>query len=243
MKKLTGKTNYFHPYLLLLFAVIKIALVNCDSSRIRWSGYDWNVKIGYRKPGPNFFSDLPFVHDNRLFLIASKSPNGSWMTSEIYSRKSFGYGTYRFNVSTDLSSFDPNVVLGLFTWDRDPAFANREIDIEIAKWNNPKMTTNGQYAIQPVSTVGNLRRFNRLPGNSPSTEQFIWTPEKIRFSSFRGNELLSQWTYKGNGVPKKGREKVHINLWLSKGKPPLDRRPVIIVIDSFEFTPLRRFTS
>lgn len=233
-------TNSVLFYLLSVFTLL--TCINCDSSRIRWSGLDWTVKLGYRKPGPNFFSDLPFVHDNKLFLIASRSPNGSWMTSEIYSRKSFGYGTYRFNVSTDLSNFDANVVLGLFTWDRDPAYANREIDIEIAKWNNPKTTTNGQYAIQPVSVAGNLRRFNRQSGNWPSTEQFIWAQDRIRFSSFKGNKLLSQWTYKGKGIPRKGREKVHINLWLSKGKPPADRKPVIIVLDSFEFVPLRRST-
>ena len=37
---------------------------------------------------------------------------------------------------------NPNVVLGLFTWSDDPAYDNREIDIEFSRWNNALDSSN-----------------------------------------------------------------------------------------------------
>lgn len=66
--------------------------------------------------------------------------------------KGFGYGLYSWTIETDVSSFDPSVVVGLYTWDNtdtEKLEYNREIDIEFSKWNNPKDTTNAQFVVQP----------------------------------------------------------------------------------------------
>lgn len=55
-------------------------------------------------------------------------------------------------METDVSNFDPSVVVGLYTWDQSDtthADYNREIDIEFSKWNNPKDKTNAQFVVQP----------------------------------------------------------------------------------------------
>ena len=59
---------------------------------------------------------------------------GKWVCAEVVLQQTLGYGTYRFYLDSPVDSLDPNVVLGLFTWNDDPAFNNRELDIEFARW-------------------------------------------------------------------------------------------------------------
>src|SRR5258708_3441244 len=107
--------------------------------RLRFSGYDWTVKSsdGRVGPGPNYFSDS---NDNvlvdaqgRLHLLITQ-PNGRWYCAEVISIRSFGYGTYRFYLDTNLDNLDPQIVLGMFTWNDAPAYNHREIDIEVSRW-------------------------------------------------------------------------------------------------------------
>jgi hypothetical protein len=69
--------------------------------------------------------------------------------------RSLGYGTYTF-VVRETAGIDPNAVLGLFLWD-PVAFRihNRELDIEISRWGDPK-NSNSQFVVQPYSRPGNL---------------------------------------------------------------------------------------
>ncbi|XP_074600596.1 uncharacterized protein LOC141854710 [Brevipalpus obovatus] len=224
--------------LAIIYLITYLPVIHCDHSRITFSGYDWIVKIGYRMPGPNHFADIPFVYDGKLFLIASRSNNGSWITSEVFSTRKFGYGTYRFNVSSELGNLHPNVVLGLFTWDWGSDYAHREIDVEFAKWGQKGISTNAQYVVQPHQRKSNLKRFYRKVGLRPTIEQFTWSPEKISFASLHDDRIISSWVYKGPNVPKKGNESVHMNVWLWKGRGPSDNKPIVIVINSFEFIPL-----
>jgi hypothetical protein len=60
-----------------------------------------------------------------------------WSCAEVISTRSFGYGTYRFDLDSHIDCLDPQVVLGLFTWNDDPSYNHREIDIEVARWGDP----------------------------------------------------------------------------------------------------------
>jgi hypothetical protein len=50
-----------------------------------------------------------------------------------------------------VDKLDPNMVLGLFTYDSDPAFNNREIDIEASRLGNAADPTNAQFVVQPYT--------------------------------------------------------------------------------------------
>ncbi|MEX0324413.1 MAG: glycoside hydrolase family 16 protein [Puniceicoccaceae bacterium] len=216
-----------------------------------FSGYDWDVKtsgsFGFG-PGPNVFSDDPenvWVDEEGKLHLKITYRDGVWNCAEVVSFRSFGYGTYRFYVESALDELDANVVLGLFTWSDDPAYAYREIDVEIAKWSNPSDPTNAQFVVQPWNNPGNLARWTIPPGAAPTTHSFDWEASEIRFESHNGEvqlpitepPVISQWNYMGNDIPVPGDEQVRMNLWLVNGLPPTDGQEVEIVISRFAFIP------
>ena len=133
---------------------------------------------------------------------------------------------------------NPNVVLGLFTWSDDPAYDNREIDIEFSRWNNALGSSNTQYTVQPYTNSSNVMRWALQPGYSASSHSWRWTSRSIAFLSSAFGNSLAQWSYtRRNGVPKPGGETPRINLWLSRGAPPSNGLPVEVIISKFEFVP------
>ena len=47
----------------------------------------------------------------------------------------------------------------------------------------------------------------------------------------------ARWTYTGSDVPPPPAN-AHINLWLDGGAPPMNGKPVEIVVTRFTFTPM-----
>jgi hypothetical protein len=216
---------------------------------VRFAGYDWTVKTSGRRlvgPGPNYFSDAPehvWVDGyGRLHLRIARI-GGRWTAAEIVSTASFGYGTYRFFVDSPIDTLPPSVVLGLFTWDDEPDFAHREIDIEFSRWSNAASTVNAQYAVQPYELPDHLRSFVQPP-LAPSTHAFTWRADAIFFQSLAGSlatpvlpsDVIHEWTYAGP-VPPAGGEHARLNLWLFQGVPPADGQPVEVIVADFEFAP------
>jgi len=208
-------------------------------STISFSGETWTVKDHNRKigPGPNFFSASNVSVDQlgRLHLRINRSGR-KWTTAEVIMQGSPGYGTYTWVIETPMG-LDPNVVLGLFTWNDDPAYAHREIDIEFAKWGNAAATTNAQYVVQPYDVEGHEHRWAQASTLTQTTHSFTWRPGGVDFRSTDsiGTELES-WSYEGADVPVPGEENPRINLWLFRGAAPTDRLPVEVVIESFSHT-------
>ena len=153
---------------LLLAAVLALALsgaVADASSRaqqprtIAFSGYTWQVKsstdvVG---PGPNYFSDSGanvWVDQQGRLHLKLTSSKGRWYCAEVVNMQSLGRGRYGFELDSAVNALDPNVVLGLFTWSDDPAYANRELDVEFSRWGNAADPTNAQYVVQPYEHPG-----------------------------------------------------------------------------------------
>jgi hypothetical protein len=215
---------------------------------LTFSGLDWSVKAssGPVGPGPNRFSDSKrnvwVDNQGRLHLAIAPQGNG-WTCAEVISSQSFGYGTYRFVLDSPTAGFDPNVVLGLFTWDDDPAENHREIDVELTRGPQPD-GFNAQFVVQPFFVAGNLQRFSVPAGAAPVTHQFDWWPGAVLFRSVRGTDpnpgspadLINAWDFYG-AVPAPGGEKAHLNLWLWNGAPPTNHRRVEVIIRRFEFVP------
>lgn len=220
----------------------------------RWlsfSGYDWWVKrtstdpVG---PGPNHFSDsLDNVRvdaQGRLHLRITNRSN-QWQCAELVSARTFGYGSYRFQLASPADDLDPNVVLGLFTWSDDPAYTYREIDIECARWGNAQDPHNAQFVVQPYEPPGHLARLAVPAGLTNTALLFTWESNRVSFQSQRGSfspnpspaNVISNWTYSLE-VPQTGDENVRINLWLVNGTAPSDQQEVEVIISSFQFMPL-----
>lgn len=209
-------------------------------STIAFSGLSWTVKQHNRKigPGPNFFaaSNVSVDADGRLHLRISRSGN-RWTAAEVIANASLGYGTYTWRLAP-VPQLDPNVVLGLFTWNDDPDFAHREIDIELARWGNAADPTNAQYVVQPWDAPDHDRRWTLPPGIGSTVHSFTWRPGRVDFeSTTAAGSPIESWSYVGADVPVPGGENPRMNLWLFRGAAPQDGQPVEIIIESFSHTP------
>lgn len=216
-----------------------------------FSGYGWYAKrsSGLAGPGPNYFSDSTnniWVDAQGALHLKVTHVNNQWQCAEIISDYSFGYGLYRFTVSTPVNRLCPSAVLGLFTWSNDSAYNDREIDIELSRWNYAFGTNNVEdYAVSPYH-AGQVRRFPLSASVTNSTHSFLWQSNNVAFQSMNGNfasspastNILENWNC-AVGIPPEGGEQVHINLWLDKGKPPANGQPVEVIISKFEYVPFR----
>lgn len=214
---------------------------------ISFSGYDWLVKSSFGRtgPGPNFFSHSPekVSVDNRDRLHLSVSQKeGRWFSTEVVSKKSFGYGRYKFLLGSNPADLDENIVLGLFTWDNDLKPHHNEIDIEFSRWGESS-NDNAQYVIHTGRDQAVKHRFN-IPGWPRKTLHIItWTPGKLFFESYRGRRAwswrkIASFKLSGDRVPVPANEQVRMNLWLTGGIPPEgnENPETRIIIDSFSFT-------
>jgi hypothetical protein len=159
-----------------------------------------------------------------------------WTCAEVIAPASLGYGTYSFVVNSSLAGFDPNVVLGLFTWSDQEAYAHREIDIEVAQWANAADPTNAQFVVQPYALTGHIVRFTE-PGSVQTRQSFTWRAGVITWVATRldTGATIASYSYAGSDVPIPGDERVHLNLWLFTGAAPT--APAEVIVQSFTFTP------
>jgi hypothetical protein len=206
---------------------------------IAFSGYTWSVKssAGKTGPGPNYFSNSAnnvWVDGAGQLHMKITRVKGRWYSAEIINQASLGQGTYTWELASPVDNLDPYVVLGLFTWNDNPAYNHREIDIEFARWGNALDPTNGQFTVQPWDTAGNLLRITQAPNVTVSTQSFTWGVDSVAFAS--SGATPPTWSYTGADVPVPGGENARINLWLYNGHAPADGRVVEIVIKSFTFT-------
>ena len=249
--QLGGQTEL--PHELYATAVAHAAVDRAEGQReIAFSGYTWRVKASSAPvgPGPNVFSDREedvWVDAQGRLHMRIDQHEGQWTCSEVIAAPSLGYGTYIWRLSGRVDQLDPNVVLGLFTWDAAaPEHHFREVDIEFSRWGDPAPgVENAQYVIQPWVAAGNRHRFDLTLAGEPSTHCLVWSPGQVAFRSYdgavdcpgTGENALGAWTYSGPDVPPPGDENPRINLWLNEGAPPSDGQPVEVVIESFEFIP------
>lgn len=211
-----------------------------------FSGFQWHVKARAEPvgPGPNWFDDRPEtvrLADDGLHLCLHRQ-GGAWRCAEVIAQGRFGYGSYVFQFVGPLDQLDPNVVLGLFTWDPDPTSRhNREIDIEVARWGDPA-APNLNFVVQPAAPERHHQAALQLAGTH-STYRIRWAPGRISFDALHGHHghapvpgpLIASWDFRGPEVPKPGGEQVRVNLWLRKGLPPLDGRGAEVVLKRFAF--------
>jgi hypothetical protein len=119
---------------------------------------------------------------------------------------------------------------------------NREIDFEASRFGYAPDPTDAQYVVQPYTTPGNLQRIT-LPPSTLTTVTMAWVPGRVTFSAATGRgkkvKSLPPWTNSSSSVPTSGTGQVHVSLWLFRGAPPSNRRPVTIKVTDFQFSPAR----
>lgn len=207
---------------------------------VRFAGIDWAVKAGRGLgPGPNDWSDDPrslWVDDAGLHLRIRRDGD-RWLCAEATAGAVARFGPHLFRIATPLDRLDPIVSLGLFLYRDD----DREIDIEFARWGNPA-AANAQYVVQPA-LPGRIHRFP-WSGPRPSVHRIDWGPGSVAFAS--GPDRRDppgdrpspgeEWIFSGGPIPQESAGlRIHINLWLFRGRPPTDGTEVETVISRMDF--------
>ncbi|CAF1440515.1 unnamed protein product [Didymodactylos carnosus] len=219
---------------------------------ISWSGYQWFLKDQPSwGPGPNEWSssNVWIDQNNRLHLkLRQSGPNGRCTCAELYTQTKFGYGTYRWYVEGTIDRFDPNVVVGLFTYGGVDGI--NEIDIEVAKWGQTSSNaSNLFYTVYPSSLGGQSSTSSStlmsLEGTYTS-HQFTWSTYQVDFKSQHGhfidpnyNVFSSYQTPSSfNCLIPQDTAPLHMNLWLFQGQAPIDGQEVEVIIHNFQYTPI-----
>jgi len=214
------------------------AAMERSGKTLLFAGFSWSVKTssGPVGPGPNVFAgENAWVDAAGMLHLKIARQRGQWTCAEVVNEKSLGYGRYTFTV--DAPELPPEAVLGLFTWDEATTpYHNREIDIEVSRWRDPK-NKNGQFVIQPYTEPANIVRFEIPPG--PAIHTFLWKPGRVSCRSARaGSKTIYQHTFTA-GIPPAGGEHARINLWLAGAEAPSGGEPAEVVIRAFAFKPAR----
>ena len=231
----------------LLTCALALGLAGAASARtINWSGYTWDVKNSPHRqigPGPNRWSDSRknvWVDGAGRLHLKITEVSGHWYSAEVVAQGSFGFGDYTWDVTGRPNDLDRNAVLGMFTWDDVSARDHhREIDIEMSRWGSKHATKNSGFTVQPYQHHGNGHRYVIPDAAGPRTvNSFIWGSSSVAFSTeLPDGSPISNWTYAGNDVPSHGvNVRPRINLWLFRGVPASNGKPVHVVLPSFSFS-------
>lgn len=231
------KRRYLRYFTALFLTVIQILLfipqASATGNYIDFAGYTWNLKDGYMGPGGNYWNpDRSAVFTDALGQLHLKvtNRNGRWYSSEVSLPSSLGYGTYEFEVASNITNIDPHLVAAMFLYQDD----THEFDIEFTNWNH-EVTTNAQYVVQPFSPFTNINRFSVQPAPGNSIHQIIWRAEGVTFRSYQNGNLLREWVYSGQNNFEPGGERVHINFWMINAMPPSDSQEKELIIKNFRF--------
>jgi len=214
---------------------------------IRFSGQNWQVihSEQLRGPGPNVFDARNVYLDEQGRLVMETAwRDGRWTSAHVFLSRSLGYGTYELVLAPLRKPLDVLTVFGFFTWDDNPAFANREIDIELARWGHTG-APNLNFTVQPGEGFPERHHEVEFDLSQRSILRFDWKPDLVHFEVESGGRR-AEWAFPAEGletsapfmVPPMGREKLGINLWLFQGLSPeaADR----IVIENFTFVRMPR---
>lgn len=171
------------------------------------------------------------VRADGALILRQEQRDGEWQNAEVHSvHRGFGYGTYEWTIESPLHDLDPVVVLGLFTFERG-APGGREIDIEVAQWGDPTADNMNFVSWFP----DRLARTWTIDVDGPTTHQFTWSPQRIVWCSTDANGDVLAWASRPTTM-EPGDERVHMNLWISRGQAPEEETEVIIT--DFRFRPL-----
>ena len=220
------------------FLILLLGLLPTFAQKtVSFAGMDWFVRNGNGGPGPNQWSDADdqvWVDGNGDLHLTIRKIGDTWYCSEIYAQQSLGYGTYQFYVDSPLENYDPQIVVGLFTYEDD----QHEIDVEFSKWGNPS-NPSGWYTVQPPPySSDNQQYFDLNLTGAYSTHLFEWNNSSIFFQSYHGHYpilpsasyLINEWNYTGSQIPNAGNERLHLNFWLFQGQTPTNQQDAELII-------------
>jgi len=228
-----------------VIAVVRIAgtgkFVAPAAKTITFSGYEWLVRQTQNdRHGMNDYDGRNvWVDDNGHLHLALTERDGRWTSADIRLTRSFGYGTYSFDVR-DISQVDPSAAFSMYTFDPLGSDQNfRELTVDVSRWGDPS-NMNGQFVVQPETVPANVFRFAIPAGRI--THSFRWEPGRVSFraaqrgSAPRGESVVAERLFTAR-VPTAGAESLHLTLLYDRSAPRPPSKAVEVVVEKFAFLP------
>ncbi len=186
-------------------------------------------------------SESVWVGERGRLHLRLRQVGGTWQGAEVCTEAP-GHGTYTFQVATNVESYAPDVVAGLFLYREGPT----EIDIEFSRWGTRDSSRTGHYTVwNGKRTPVGQTSFRMGSQERGSTHQFTWAPTYVEARSWRGPKerpttqtQIQEWTYSGDEVPTEGDDRLCINLWLYRGADPGSDRTAELVVSDVSVDPL-----
>jgi hypothetical protein len=224
------------------------ALYQVPFSTLKFAGRRWQRYDGV------FINNINYCTTNNVYVdekdrlhITLLNSNSVWYSGGVKSQESLGFGEYRWYLDTRIDALDPNLVLGLFTYEEEEVFGtnHNEIDIEITAAFDGMQTNSISCTIQPYTIPDHVHQIPLDRSCTQTTHRFIWRPDEVRFQSYTGhsrepassNDIISEWTFDGHGIPVEGNDKTHMNLWLFFTNRPALTQHTEVIIKDFDFIP------
>ena len=213
-----------------------------------FSGMEWSVRGGHelQGAGPNYWggSHHHVDHDqvlDEVTLRVGPDRHGVWRSAEISTWIPPDTTTLEIDFEGLPEELDPNIVLGVFVYRNDES----EFDLELSSWGHAKGGEGEepyhpiQFVVVPPIEEGHMHRFSPTTEKGLAakwTQRFEWQEDFIVFTLEQDGEVLSTWRYEGEDVPRYDDHRLHINLWLFEGRPPINREPVDVTITRVAFS-------
>lgn len=180
---------------------------NVSPGAFRWCGYTWEPMDWGIAPGQPKRANVSVTPSGQLVLSAGPGSDG-YTGAEVDSARgdtgiagnasTWGYGTYKWVIRTDLSTMPAGLVLGLFTYwaqSKGGPPGQKEIDLEVSTFaiqGAPTFVQMGFYqdtpaaARQAVPPGQTMVSGSQVPvKSSPATTvQFTWLPGSITWHAW-----------------------------------------------------------
>ena len=157
-------------------------------------------------------------------------------------------------VDGNVNDLDMSVVFAMFLYPPNSGLGvdgTNELDVEFARWGQPRLNnldytmftaTQNNEIQKPLTTNVNFQNLK----STLSCHKIIWTPDSIKMFSYvispTGEKTLAsnyQMPASTSQIPKIPL-RVHMNLWLFKGKAPTNGKDVSVGFRDFKYTPLQQ---
>jgi hypothetical protein len=189
---------------------------------ISWSGFTWEVENWGTENGQPAAANVAIDENGHLILTAD-TVGDNYRGGEVDSARgdtglggnttTWGYGTYRWVIGTDLTTVPSPLVLGLCTYwaqSKGGPAGQKEIDIEVSNWSNPvpPFLQLGFYqdtgaaetaAVLPGQTLitGSQVTAKSAPA---ATVEFVWMPTYIAWNVWYGTDTTKTPDYSHTAI-------------------------------------------
>ena len=160
-------------------------------SAVTFAGQVWDVHTGEGPLKAEFDRcNVRLDANGSLLNLRIVCVGGRCTSSEVATRRRYLFGSFQVQTLGRIDQLHPGVVFGIFTYPGATKDGTREIDIEYARYGQPKAPL-ANYVVYPDVALDNYRNEARSLEspltNASATHRFTWRRTSVFFQSVNGH--------------------------------------------------------